>query len=71
MPDVYVVYVLRSETTGRRYIGSCQDLHERFRQHNAGESKATKHGVPWKLGTQEKQLRCLKYAEGIASFSPG
>jgi len=47
--DVYFVYVLRSEKTGRRYIGSCQDLEIRVRQHNAGESKATKHGIPWRL----------------------
>ena len=40
-------YVLRSTTTGRRYVGSCQDLADRVRRHNAGESKATKHGVPW------------------------
>ena len=35
--------------TGRRYIGSCEDLPERICRHNAGESKATKHGVPWVL----------------------
>jgi len=42
-------YVLRSQKTGRRYVGSCEDLTERMRRHNAGESKATKHGVPWVL----------------------
>jgi putative endonuclease len=53
MPASYVVYVLRSEKTGRRYIGSCQDLDARLRQHNAGESKATKHGIPWRLVHRE------------------
>jgi putative endonuclease len=47
--DAFCVYVLRSETTGRRYVGSCCDLADRLRRHNAGESKATKHGTPWKL----------------------
>ena len=42
-------YILRSRKTGRRYVGSCEDLAERVRRHNAGESKATKHGVPWVL----------------------
>ena len=42
-------YVLRSEKTGRHYAGSCKNLSERFRRHNAGDSKATKHGVPWLL----------------------
>jgi putative endonuclease len=42
-------YVLQSQKTGRRYVGSCENLGERIRRHNAGESKATKHGVPWVL----------------------
>jgi putative endonuclease len=42
-------YVLRSEKTGRRYVGSCENLSDRIHRHNAGESKATKHGVPWVL----------------------
>ena len=42
-------YVLRSQKTGRRYVGSCEDLTERIRRHNAGDSKATKHGAPWLL----------------------
>ena len=41
--------VLRSEKTGRRYVGSCEDLADRIRRHNAGESKATKQGLPWAL----------------------
>jgi putative endonuclease len=34
---------------GRRYVGSCENLTERIRRHNAGDSKATKHGAPWVL----------------------
>jgi len=30
-------------------VGSCENLSERIRRHNAGDSKATKHGVPWIL----------------------
>ena len=26
-----------------------EDLDDRLRRHNAGESNATKHGVPWRL----------------------
>jgi len=50
---IYYVYVLRSETTGRRYIGSCKDLADRLYRHNNGQSKATKCGVPWRLIYQE------------------
>jgi putative endonuclease len=46
---MYYVYVLVSDKTGRRYTGSCEDVNERLRRHNAGHSKATKHGVPWRL----------------------
>ncbi|MBI5762985.1 MAG: GIY-YIG nuclease family protein [Planctomycetes bacterium] len=46
---MFHVYVLLSEKTGRHYTGSCEDLDDRLRRHNAGESKATRHGVPWKL----------------------
>ena len=51
---MYHVYVLRSEKTGRRYVGSSQDIEERLRQHNSGESLATKHGAPWKLIHREE-----------------
>ncbi len=50
---MFYCYVLRSVKTGRRYVGSCEDLAERVRRHNAGESKATKHGVPWILVRSE------------------
>jgi len=46
---MFYCYVLRSQKTGRRYVGSCENLTERIRRHNAGDSKATKHGVPWSL----------------------
>ena len=56
-PVVFYVYVLRSSKTRRRYIGSCEDLHERIRRHNLGHSKATRHGVPW----------ILEYSESFAT----
>ena len=46
---MFYCYVLRSEKTRRRYVGSCENLADRIRRHNAGESKATKHGLPWVL----------------------
>jgi putative endonuclease len=46
---MFNVYVLKSEKTSRRYVGSCTDLHERLRRHNLGHSKATRHSIPWTL----------------------
>ena len=49
LQSMFYVYVLRSEKTGRRYVGSCDHVEERLARHNRGESKATKPGVPWIL----------------------
>jgi predicted GIY-YIG superfamily endonuclease len=46
---MFYVYVLRSGRTGRRYVGSYEDVNERVRRHNAGHSKSTRHGAPWIL----------------------
>ena len=43
------MYVLVSEKTGRRYVGSTGDLSDRLTRHNSGQSKATRHGLPWRL----------------------
>jgi putative endonuclease len=46
---MFYVYVLRSSKTGRRYVGSCENVGDRLHRHNAGHSKATRHGIPWVL----------------------
>jgi putative endonuclease len=46
---MFYVYVLQSTKTGRRYVGSCENLDDRIRRHNLGHSKATHHGIPWTL----------------------
>jgi putative endonuclease len=46
---MFHVYVLKSQKTGRRYVGSCENLETRVKRHNLGHSKATRHGVPWAL----------------------
>ena len=50
---MFHVYVLRSAVTGRLYTGSTADVQDRLRRHNAGESKATRHGIPWTLAHTE------------------
>jgi putative endonuclease len=54
MASRHFVYVLRSERTGRRYVGSCDDVPARVDQHNRGKTNSTKSGVPWKLVHQEE-----------------
>ncbi len=51
---MFYTYVLRSRRKGCRYVGSCGDLEKRVRGHNSGESKATRHGVPWVVAYVEE-----------------
>ena len=53
---LFHVYILRSSKTGRRYVGSCENLVERLRRHKPGHSKATRHGMPWTLVHSESFL---------------
>ncbi|HJV33070.1 MAG TPA: GIY-YIG nuclease family protein [Patescibacteria group bacterium] len=46
---MHYVYILRSETTGRRYYGSTRDLRKRFTDHNAGQSFHTRKERPWRV----------------------
>lgn len=47
--NTWYVYVLQSKKTCRWYIGSTRDLRKRILNHNAGKSRSTKHGIPWKI----------------------
>ena len=46
---MFVVYILYSEKRDRYYIGHTANLNDRLERHNAGRSKSTKAGIPWKL----------------------
>ena len=46
---MYYVYILWSEKLHRFYVGSTNDLHDRYYRHNGGQEKYTSKGVPWIL----------------------
>lgn len=46
---MFQVYVLKSEGSGRYYIGQTKDVIERLQRHNKGRSKFTKVEKPWRL----------------------
>ena len=54
----YFVYVLISESTGRRYVGQTDDLNRRLAEHNSPEHNlakfTTKHPGPWRLAHSEE-----------------
>jgi len=52
----YYAYILKSEHTGKYYIGSTSNLEDRLKRHNEGRSKYTKSGIPWELLYSEQHL---------------
>jgi putative endonuclease len=45
----YYVYVLKSQKNSDIYVGSTEDVQNRFRLHNEGRVKSTKGYRPWGL----------------------
>ncbi len=43
------VYFLYSESYKQFYVGITNNLEDRLRRHNNGESRSTKKGLPWIL----------------------
>ncbi|MGB9773176.1 MAG: GIY-YIG nuclease family protein [Bacteroidota bacterium] len=41
--------MIRSSRTGSYYVGSTEDLWNRLGEHNSGENKSTRSGIPWVL----------------------
>ena len=51
---MFHTYVLRSQTTGRYYIGSTDNLEQRLTYHNTNETKYTRGKGPWDLAWSER-----------------
>lgn len=46
---MYYVYILKSEKTGKKYVGQTSNLKKRIFEHNTKLTKSTRFGIPWKL----------------------
>jgi putative endonuclease len=46
---MYMTYIIQSQVSHRYYTGSTEDLKNRLEEHNAGETKSTRKGIPWKI----------------------
>ena len=47
---MFYVYVLKSKVKDKKfYLGFSTNLQRRVHEHNAGQNKSTKYGVPWRL----------------------
>ena len=76
----YSVYIIYSERLDRYYTGSTQSVAQRIDRHNAGATKYTKAGRPWRLvyrksfqtraeavkrETKIKSMKSRKYIEDL------
>jgi putative endonuclease len=46
---MFTVYILQSEIDKRTYVGYTNNFERRFKEHNSGQSRATKYRAPFKL----------------------
>jgi len=51
---MFTVYVIKSEGTGRFYVGQTNDLAKRLRRHNSGLTRSGRNRGPWTLVYAEK-----------------
>ncbi len=48
-PQMFYVYILKSEADGKLYIGRTADIQKRINEHKNGMSASTKHRLPIQL----------------------
>lgn len=77
---MYFVYILKSNSRGKFYIGSTSDVLKRLEQHNTARSGYTNVGQPWELVyserfstkleaiKREKEIKRMKSARYIESL---
>ena len=51
---MFYVYVLKSVSADKTYVGFTEDVERRFKEHNAGKSNYTSKYVPWRLVYKEE-----------------
>ena len=49
MEAKFETYILYSSSLRKYYVGQTDNFGKRFIEHNSGQSKYTKTGVPWNL----------------------
>ncbi len=66
MNKKYYVYILKSVSHDRIYIGSTQNFENRLKLHNSGRVKSTKAYKPWQLlelHRYESRSEAVKYKQ--------
>ena len=55
-----VLYILQSESSGKFYVGSTDDLDRRLSEHQRGQTPSTRGRGPWRLVYQEQFASLLE-----------
>lgn len=69
---MYYVYLLKSLSSEKTYIGMTNEISLRIKEHNSGKSKFTSRYMPWKLiyieemNTREEARKREKYFKSAA-----
>lgn len=58
----FVVYILESQSSKRKYIGYTADVNKRLKEHNEGLNESTRNRGPWLLLYQETGFDTRKEA---------
>jgi len=58
----HFVYILKSYSTDKYYVGSSIDPYRRLTWHNKGTNKSTRGGVPWRL---EHVISCQTKSDAL------
>ena len=45
----FFLYILQSKKNRKYYVGHTNDLERRIVEHNSGQTKSTKTGIPWEV----------------------
>ena len=81
--NMFIVYVLKNSITGKRYIGSTNDLVRRLSEHNRGHTKSTRQKGVWEViyteeyaesleaSRREKQIKSYKGGNGFKKLIAG
>ena len=57
---MFYVYILKSITDGKYYVGCTDNIDRRLKEHNIGLSKYTKNKGPWMLKYKEEYRDLLE-----------
>lgn len=72
--SMFKVYIIKNAITGRKYVGSTNNLDRRLIEHNCGHTKSTATKGKWRLihsETFENEIDTRKRERQIKSYKGG